>query len=85
MTRWIACTISDRRKIFLRISSRVDGLGGRADRNGDELITVKEMGRHLTEYTKALINQHLPEFKGKLPNPETYRGRDAADHILAHL
>jgi WD40 repeat protein len=63
----------------------VDGLGGRADRNGDELITVKEMGRHLTEYTRALINQHLPEFKGKLPNPETYRGRDAADHILAHL
>ncbi|MGI9522548.1 MAG: Ig-like domain-containing protein [Hyphomicrobiaceae bacterium] len=63
----------------------LDGLGGHADRNGDELIRVSELGQYLTERTKTLINEHYPEFKGQLPVPETYRGRDAADHVLAHL
>jgi len=63
----------------------LDGLGGHADRNGDELIRVSELGQYLTERTKTLINEHYPEFKGILPVPETYRGRDAADHVLAHL
>ena len=63
----------------------VDGLGGDADRNGDDLIRVSELGRYLTERTKTLINEHFPEFKGKLPVPEAYRGRDAVDHVLAHL
>jgi WD40 repeat protein len=63
----------------------LDGLGGHADHNGDELIRVSELARYLTERTKTLINEHFPEFKGILPVPETYRGRDAADHVLAHL
>jgi uncharacterized caspase-like protein len=63
----------------------LDGLSGHADHNGDKVIRVSELGRYLTARTKTLIYQHSPGFKGKLPIPETYRGRDATDHVLAHL
>lgn len=65
--------------------SIVDGLAGAADRDGDKLIRVEEMGLYLRERTKALIDKHWPDFPGKRPVPEFHKGRDAGNHVLTRL